>query len=40
MAEEDRSDDPEDYQTVTCLACKQVHLVNPTTGQVLGEDEE
>jgi hypothetical protein len=40
VAEEDRSDDPEDYQTVTCLACKQVHLVNPTTGQVLGEDEE
>jgi hypothetical protein len=22
---------------MTCLACKQVHLVNPKTGKVLGE---
>jgi hypothetical protein len=24
------------YEPVTCLACKQVHLVNPKTGEVLG----
>jgi hypothetical protein len=30
----DRGDD--DYESVTCLACKQVHLVNPKTGEVLG----
>ena len=36
----DASGHTEDYQTVTCLACQQVHLVNPTTGKVLGEDDE
>jgi hypothetical protein len=37
---EDVSDDPENYQTITCLACQRVHLVNPTTGKVLGEDDD
>jgi len=26
------------YETVTCLACKGVHLVNPNSGRVLGAD--
>jgi hypothetical protein len=26
-------------ETVTCLACAQVHHVNTATGKVLGEDE-
>ena len=26
--------------SVTCLACQQVHLVNPATGKVLGEADE
>ena len=30
----------ETYEEVTCLACKQVHMVNPRTGKVLGTDEE
>jgi hypothetical protein len=25
------------YQTVTCLACSRVHLVNPSTGSVIGD---
>ena len=25
---------------VNCLACRQVHMVNPKTGKVLGADEE
>jgi hypothetical protein len=25
----------ESYQAVTCLACRQTHLVNPATGKVL-----
>ena len=25
---------------VTCLACRQVHMVNPKTGKKLGADEE
>jgi hypothetical protein len=28
------------FQTLTCIACLQVHLVNPTTGKVLGSDDE
>ena len=27
------------YETITCLACRKVHYVNPTTGKVLGEDQ-
>jgi hypothetical protein len=30
----------ETYEGVTCLACKQLHMVNPQTGKVLGADEE
>jgi hypothetical protein len=29
------------YETVTCAACQQVHLVNPATGSVLmGADDQ
>ena len=28
------------YHSVTCLACQQVRMVNPTTGKVLGVEEE
>ena len=29
---------PDDaYELITCLACRQIHFVNPTTGKVLGE---
>jgi hypothetical protein len=28
------------YETVTCLACRGVHLVNPKTGKTLGADKE
>ena len=29
------------YETVSCIACQQVHLVNPATGNVLtgGDDQ-
>jgi hypothetical protein len=37
---EDVSEDPERYEVVTCIACQQVHLVNPTTSKVLGGEEE
>jgi len=30
------TDDSATYETVTCLACNGVHLLNPTTGRVLG----
>jgi len=28
------------YEGVACLACNQLHMVNPRTGNVLGADEE
>ena len=37
---DDDSDSPEFYETVSCTACKRMHLVNPTTGRVLGEENE
>jgi hypothetical protein len=33
------SDDDDAYEAVTCIACTRVHLVNPTTGKVMGEEE-
>ena len=27
------------YETVTCLACTRLHLINRATGRVLGDDE-
>ena len=30
----------EAYELVSCLACLQLHFVNPTTDSVLGEDDE
>jgi hypothetical protein len=38
------ADDPsvgegEVYETVTCLACTRLHLINRATGRVLGDDE-
>jgi len=33
-------DDPNSYEPITCLACRQVHFVNPATGKVLGDADE
>ena len=30
----------ETYETVSCQACRQMHLVNPRTGRVMGSDDE
>ena len=37
---EDISEDQHIYEPVTCPVCRQVHLVNPATGTVLGEKVE
>lgn len=39
------ADDPsttegETYETVRCLACNQMHLINRSTGKTLGDDKE
>ena len=28
------------YEAITCLACRKNRSVNPTTGKVLGEDDD
>jgi len=33
-------DGGETYESVTCTACRQTHLVNPATGKVLGFEDE
>jgi len=37
---DDPTEDDDSYQSVTCLACTQVHLVNPKTGRVAGVDDD
>lgn len=37
---EDVPDDADSYETITCLACQRVHLVNPVSGKVLGNEDE
>jgi hypothetical protein len=39
FADEVGDDEETTYETVTCLACAQVHLVNRSTGKVLGSDD-
>jgi len=34
------ANDGDIYHTVKCLACRQNHLVNPTTGKVPSADDE
>ena len=31
--------DDDVYESVTCAACTYVHLVSPTTGKVIGDEE-
>jgi len=40
FADEASTNDGEVYETVTCLACSQVHLINRVTGRALGGDDE
>jgi hypothetical protein len=37
------ADDPADsdkFETIKCLSCARVHVVNPKTGKVLGTNDE
>jgi hypothetical protein len=38
-ADEVSPDEADSYEAVTCIACQQLHLVNPVTGEVLGEND-
>ena len=37
-AADDPDEDGERYEATHCLACSQIHLVNPRTGKIAGED--
>ena len=40
IADDVTPNEGETHQAVTCLACRQIHLVNPITGNVLGADQK
>jgi hypothetical protein len=37
--EDESANRGDSYEAIECLACRQVHFVNPTTGKTLGLDE-
>jgi hypothetical protein len=37
---DDPSDDSDAYVPQQCIACRQIHYVNPKSGQVLGDAED
>ena len=39
FADDVPAEESDTYEAVTCLACRQVHLVNRSTGKTLGEDD-
>jgi hypothetical protein len=39
LADDPSEDEGEAYETVSCLACKRLHLVSRSNGRVLGGDE-
>ncbi len=40
LAAEDVAEDTNTFEAVNCRVCRQIHLVNPATGKVAGEDDE
>ena len=32
--------DANEYETVHCLACQQIHLINPATGKVVDDEQD
>ena len=38
-ADEISADEADTYETVTCIACQQTHLVNAASGKVLSSNE-
>jgi hypothetical protein len=40
IADDTSGSGSETYESLLCTACRQVHLVNPATGKVLGADDD
>jgi hypothetical protein len=39
-AEEPAANKKDAYESVSCLACRRLHLINPATGKVLKTEEK
>ncbi len=39
-SESENSETEPAFETITCAACQGVHLVNPKTGKVVGNDNK
>jgi hypothetical protein len=37
---EDSGKNGNTFEAIACIACQQLHLVNPETGRVAGEDND
>jgi hypothetical protein len=40
IADDPSANERDTYHSVTCLACRQIHLVNPTSGKALSDDDD
>ncbi|HEX7563812.1 MAG TPA: hypothetical protein VF396_11265 [Bradyrhizobium sp.] len=40
LAEDASTDQADAYETVTCPGCQRLHLINKTTGKLLGDKEK
>jgi hypothetical protein len=40
IADDPSEDESSKYRAVTCLMCKQFHLVNPNTGKLSSEEDD
>ena len=40
MSELAPTDHADSYESVTCPACTRIHLINKTTGKMLGDNEK
>jgi len=40
MSEMAPTDHADSYESVTCPACTRIHLINKTTGKILGDNEK
>jgi hypothetical protein len=40
IADDPTERDDQTYEAITCTACTRMHLVNPKSGKMLGEDDD
>jgi hypothetical protein len=40
FTDEPAANETDSYETVKCLACNQLHLINRATGKTIGQDDE